>query len=245
MGFAKKVLLPLVFVFFFLISIFGYGEFSNLENTQDESLAETQGIYLVTEVRDGDTIEVDYEDKTEAVRLVGINTPETVDPRKPAECFGKEASNRLKSLLQGKSVSLETDETQSDKDRYGRLLRFVFIDGYDVGLLMLEEGYAQESLYSSIPHKYREKYLQAQKKAQDNSLGLWNPDACKDFGENDAQVLGESQGDFAAGQWHCDCNKTCSQMSSCAEAQWQLNTCGCNARDGNNDGVACDTACQQ
>ena len=83
-------------------------------------------LYKVTKVRDGDTIEVDYNGKTEAVRLVGIDTPETVDPRKPVQCFGVEASNKLKLLLSDTSVSLEVDETQSDRDKYGRLLRFVF-----------------------------------------------------------------------------------------------------------------------
>lgn len=134
--------------------------------------------YLVTKIRDGDTIEVNLGGKIEAVRLVGIDTPETVDPRKPIQCFGKEASDKLKSLLTGKSVTFEVDETQSDRDRYNRLLRFVFLDGQDVGLQMIREGYAQESLYSSVPHKYRDEYLSAQTEAQENNRGLWNPDAC-------------------------------------------------------------------
>jgi micrococcal nuclease len=138
----------------------------------------TTAVYPVTKVRDGDTIEITYEGKTEAVRLVGINTPETVDPRRPIQCFGKEASNRLKSQLTGKSVSLETDSTQSDRDKYGRLLRFVFIEGQDVGLIMLREGFAQESLYSSVPHKYRDLYLTAQTEAKNAGRGLWSPEAC-------------------------------------------------------------------
>lgn len=134
--------------------------------------------YRVTKVRDGDTIEIDFQGKTEVVRLVGIDTPETVDPRKPVQCFGQEASQQLKNLLTDQSVSLEIDETQANRDRYGRLLRFVFLNGEDIGLKMLKDGYSQEALFSSQPHKYRQLYLDAQKEAQDNDRGLWADDAC-------------------------------------------------------------------
>lgn len=135
--------------------------------------------HLVTKVRDGDTIEVEYEGQIKAVRLVGINTPETVDPRKPVECFGASASARLKQLLMGQAVTLESDKTQQDADRYGRLLRFVFLNGADVGLQMITEGLAEESLYSAIPHKYRETYLTAEQQAQLAKAGLWADGVCQ------------------------------------------------------------------
>src|SRR3989344_1151435 len=59
--------------------------------------------YAVVKVVDGDTVDLSINGKVERVRLIGMNTPETVDPRKPVECFGKEASNRAKELLTGKS----------------------------------------------------------------------------------------------------------------------------------------------
>ncbi len=136
------------------------------------------GTYSVVSVTDGDTFKVSIEGKTETVRIVGMNTPETVDPRKAPECFGQEASARLKSVLIGKSVVLEIDPTQSDRDRYGRLLRFAFLDGKDIGLQMIREGYAHESLYSSTPHRYRDAYVQAQKTAEAEKVGLWADDAC-------------------------------------------------------------------
>lgn len=219
--------------------------------------------FRVVKVRDGDTIEVDISGKTEAVRLVGINTPESVDPRRPVECFGKEASNRLKSLLENQVVTLETDPTQSDRDRYDRLLRFVFLDGKDVGLQMLAEGYAQEALYSDTPHRYHEEYLVAQKYAQEQELGLWSTTACPlpSSPEPSPQpspspkvqgVTSQTQTTTApkpaaaapTASWPCDCSKTCSQIASCAEAQYLLNTCGCSQRDGDGDGVACDSRCQ-
>lgn len=136
-------------------------------------------LYPVTQVVDGDTLKVQLGDKKETVRVVGINTPETVDPRKSVECFGKEASNRAKELLMGQTVRLESDSTQSDRDRYGRLLRFVFLaNGDDVGKQLIEEGFAQESLYSNTPHKYRQSYLEAQERAQAEKRGLWAEESC-------------------------------------------------------------------
>lgn len=134
--------------------------------------------HKVVSVTDGDTFKVDVDGTIETVRIVGINTPETVDPRTAVECFGKEASLRLRSLLLDASVALQKDPTQSDRDRYGRLLRFVFIDSVDVGLLMIKEGYAEESLYSSVPHVYRDQYVAAEKDAQESKRGLWADDAC-------------------------------------------------------------------
>ena len=135
--------------------------------------------YVVTKVVDGDTIKVNLDGIIETIRLVGINTPESVDPRVPVECMAAEASSFLTQLVGNKLVSLEADVTQSDRDHYGRLLRFVFLEnGIDVGLLLIAEGYAQESLYSSKPHLYRELYLQAQQQAQLLQKGLWNPSSC-------------------------------------------------------------------
>src|SRR5260221_11641408 len=70
----------------------------------------------ITRVVDGDTIEVNLNSKVEKVRFLGINTPETVDPRKPVECFGPEASQETKKLLAGQVVVLEKDT--EDKDKY-------------------------------------------------------------------------------------------------------------------------------
>ncbi len=134
----------------------------------------------VTSITDGDTFKVRIGDSIETVRLVGVNTPETKDPRKSVECFGKEASAALKQLLTEQSVRLENDPTQSNRDRYGRLLRFAFLDsGQDVGLWLLEHGYALESLYSTVPHRYRDAYLEAQQKAEAEHRGLWNPAVCE------------------------------------------------------------------
>ena len=83
--------------------------------------------FKVLKVIDGDTIVVNVRGNQEVVRLLGIDTPESVDPRKPVQCFGKEASNKMKNYVLGKNVILIDDGTQGNRDRYGRLLRYVYL----------------------------------------------------------------------------------------------------------------------
>ena len=136
--------------------------------------------YFVTRVVDGDTIDVSVDGKVKRLRLIGINTPETVDPRKLVECFGVEASNKAKTLLTGKKVSLESDGSQGELDKYNRLLRYVFLeDGTNINLLMIKEGYAYEYTYN-LPYKYQTEFKNAQKQAEANKAGLWSPNACNE-----------------------------------------------------------------
>jgi micrococcal nuclease len=132
----------------------------------------------VVKVVDGDTIDVSLDGKIERIRLIGINTPETVDPRKPVECFGKEASDKAKALLSGKKVYLEADPISGERDKYDRLLRFVFLeDGTSFNLLMIKMGYAYEYTYD-VPYKYQAEFKQAQKEAEANKAGLWGDSVC-------------------------------------------------------------------
>jgi len=139
----------------------------------------TQSSYLVSRVVDGDTIRVIIEDQEKVVRLVNINAPESVDPRKHVECLGKEAAQVMAQLVEDAIVSLELDLTQSSEDRYQRLLRFVFLeDGTDVGLQMIKQGYAYSTPYGGSPHKYLQEYELAQQEAIKFERGLWDPSAC-------------------------------------------------------------------
>jgi micrococcal nuclease len=81
----------------------------------------------VTRVVDGDTIVVSIAGRQEKVRLIGVNTPETVHPRKPVEYFGKEASAFTRRMADGQVVRLKEDGQSANRDRYGRLLRYVFL----------------------------------------------------------------------------------------------------------------------
>jgi micrococcal nuclease len=139
----------------------------------------TVGVYYtVTKVTDGDTLHIDMDGNNETVRLIGINTPETVDPRRPVECFGKEASTRMKELASGKIVRLEYDNSQSLRDAYGRLLAYVYLeDGEMLNRKMIAEGYAYEYTYLT-PYKYQKEFRGLQTLAHTSSRGLWSPDSC-------------------------------------------------------------------
>jgi micrococcal nuclease len=138
----------------------------------------TESVQVVS-VTDGDTIKVKIDDLVETVRIVNMNTPETVDPRKPVECMGIQASEKMSEFVLNKNVILQEDATQQSKDRYGRLLRFVFLeDGTDVGLQMIKLGFARSDPYGSTPHEYLEAYEAAQQTAEQEELGLWNSKNC-------------------------------------------------------------------
>lgn len=142
--------------------------------------ADMQQLYYIASVVDGDTVKVDVDSSVVTVRLIGIDTPETVHPSQPVECFGQEASQRTKALLEGKQVRLETDESQGDQDRYGRLLRYVFLpDGTSINKLLISEGYAYEYTYST-PYSYQTEFKQAQAEAQNKKRGLWADGVCEE-----------------------------------------------------------------
>lgn len=131
----------------------------------------TAGLHTVVRVVDGDTIQVDVGGSLERVRYIGIDTPETVHPRKPVECFGKEASARNEALVGGKKVRLERDVT--DRDRYGRLLRYVYVGDVFVNLELVREGYAKVSTYPpDVEHT--DALVAAQRDAREANRGLWS-----------------------------------------------------------------------
>jgi endonuclease YncB( thermonuclease family) len=143
-----------------------------------DEVSQGQVFYEVVKVVDGDTVDVEIEGEVNRLRLIGIDTPETVDPRKPIQCFGKEASKKAEELLFGKLVVLEPDESQGERDKYGRLLRYVILsDGTNFNKYMISEGYAHEYTYDE-PYKYQTEFKAAQEKAIIGEKGLWNPSTC-------------------------------------------------------------------
>jgi micrococcal nuclease len=119
---------------------------------------------------DGDTIEVEIDGQEYIVRYIGIDTPETVHPSQPVEYMGKEASAKNKELVLNKKVQLEKDIT--DKDKYGRLLRYVYVDDIMVNQELVRLGYA--SVYTYPPDvKYVYKFMQAELEAKTAKRGLW------------------------------------------------------------------------
>lgn len=145
-------------------------------NNQRENTKQTA---IVTRVVDGDTIEVSLNNKKETVRLIGIDAPETVDPRKPVQCFGKEASRKAKEVLTGKTITLESDLTQGNRDKYERLLRYVFVDDLNFNKLMISEGFAHEYTYQNNHYKYIKEFKDMERIAIEENKGLWSENACK------------------------------------------------------------------
>lgn len=150
------------------------------ENSTTTAPASTNPtFYAVDVVVDGDTLKVTIDGKRQTIRVIGIDTPEVVDPRKTVQCFGKEASDQAKSLLTGGKVTLTPDPTQSDRDKYGRLLRYIGLeDGSDFGRRMIADGFAHEYTYN-VPYQRQADYKQAQHEAQATSKGLWAATACE------------------------------------------------------------------
>ena len=137
-----------------------------------------QGPFTVTKVVDGDTIWVDNNGQRLKIRMIGLDTPETVDPRNPVQCFGLEASARAKTILGGQSVYLETDSSQDSVDRFGRTLAYVWTaSGRLFNLDMIADGYAFEYTYD-LPYRYQADFKTAEGDARTQSRGLWSPDAC-------------------------------------------------------------------
>lgn len=138
-------------------------------------------MYDVVRVVDGDTVVVSLTGKESTVRLIGLDTPETVDPRKPVQCFGEEASQEAHRLLDGQRVRLEMDSSQDSHDKYGRMLAYVFLqDGRMFNKYMIADGFGHEYTYR-VPYKYQSEFKMAQQEARAAQKGLWAPDACTDY----------------------------------------------------------------
>jgi len=186
--------------------------------------------YPVTKAVDGDTIAVNMNGKNETIRLIGLDTPETVDPRKPVQCFGEEASKKAKEILTGKSVRIEIDSSQGELDKYGRLLAYVFMEnGVLFNQLMISEGFGHEYTYN-LPYKYQEEFKQAEHDAREEKRGLWAKTIAGDCSPEPASQ-GEA-GFRATGSYECTRNTyNCSSFKTQAEAQYVFELCGGDKND--------------
>lgn len=160
------------------LAALGYTQLPNIqqfvgEQTKSAQQAPAPGFYRVTKVSDGDTITVDMNGKQESVRMIGVDTPETHKPNTPVQCFGKEASDYTHKILgNGATVRLEADPTNDNRDRYDRLLRYVYLpDGTLYQKALIEQGYG--FAYTSFPFQKKEEFVQAQARAQSAKTGLW------------------------------------------------------------------------
>lgn len=136
-------------------------------NTKDKKL------FNVLSVTDGDTIKIS---ELGTLRLIGIDTPETKDPRKPVQCFGKEATEYAKNQLINKKVYLEFDPANRI-DKYNRTLAYVYRDdGFDYNLEVVKNGFA--FAYTKYSNPKMETFVNAQKEAREAKKGLWSENTC-------------------------------------------------------------------
>lgn len=122
---------------------------------------------LVTKVIDGDTIIVE---SVGTVRLIGVDTPETVHPKKPVEALGEEASRFTRSLVLGQVVRLEYDARR--RDRYGRTLAYVYPpDGRLLNAEIIRRGYGHA--YTAFPFRFLDEFRKHEQSAREAEVGLW------------------------------------------------------------------------
>ena len=132
------VLVAVVVVASFALSEPGY-----LKNLSKKATTHQPGYYRVVQFNDGDTIAVDMNGSVETIRFIGIDTPETHKPNTPVQCYGPEASDYTKKLIGNQKVRLVADPINTNRDRYGRLLRYVYLpDGILVEEELIRNGYA-------------------------------------------------------------------------------------------------------
>ena len=208
------------------------------EPTIDQNQA--RDLFQVTEVVDGDTIKVSL---IGTLRLIGIDTPETRDPRKPVQCFGREASNKAKELLSGERVYLEYDPANKT-DKYGRTLAYVYReDGLFYNAEMIKQGYAHS--YVQFPHPKLDEFNTYQREARDNGLGFWSANTCN--GNTTKAAVGSSSKSITPLPISPEVNKDGFITGSCAS----LKKLGLGnfregdpnytkSRDGDDDGLACE-----
>ena len=178
--------------------------------------ADEGSIFKVTKVIDGDTIVLE---NGEVVRYIGINAPET--DKDKDDCFAQEAFNANKKLVEGKDVKLKKDVSEMDK--YGRLLKYVWVDDIFVNEYLVRKGYALSAEYPPDV-KYAEQFNNFENQAKEENLGLWS--LCRING-----VI-------------CSINAyDCSDFETQKEAQGIYEFCGnsdIHKLDSDNDGLVCE-----
>jgi micrococcal nuclease len=151
------------------------GWLTSAQKSVEKSAVQNQpGQYKVVRFSDGDTITVNMNGKDETIRFIGVDTPETHDPRKKVQCYGPAASAFTKNTITaaGGQVRLGADSLSSNRDRYDRLLRYVYLpDGTLFNEKLIRDGYG--FYYPYFPFTKSTDFEAAQKEAQTASRGLW------------------------------------------------------------------------
>lgn len=156
-------LVTIAIIIFFLRLILG------IDFTQDNKSWSAQ----VIKVADGDTITVNYNGKTEKIRLLGVNSPETAKDNVDGQCYGDIASDFTHKTLDGQSVVIIDDSSKEDFDKYGRRLAYIEFKGQDYNKTLLDNGLAKEFTFHGQFYQRQRVYKDAENKAKVNKVGLW------------------------------------------------------------------------
>lgn len=162
---------PYVSILLLIIALLAqhYGWFDQAKQTATEN---DPGLYSIARFVDGDTIVVDMNGKNETVRMIGTDTPETHKPNTPVQCYGPAAAAFTKNLIGAQKVRLESDPTNQNRDRYKRLLRYVYLaDGRLVEKEIIAGGYG--FAYTQFPFTKTDEFVAAEAKAKQENKGLW------------------------------------------------------------------------
>lgn len=149
-----------------------------LKNTAQTVQQNDPGLYTINHFVDGDTIAVNMNGNIETIRFIGVDTPETHKPNTPVQCYGPQAAAHTQSVITqaGGKVRLQADPKDTNRDRYGRLLRYVYLpDGTLLDEQIIQQGYG--FAYLSFPFSMKDKFAADQTAAQNAKLGLWS--ACQ------------------------------------------------------------------
>lgn len=168
----RRIVAALVIVFGFIVSTY-------LPEEEPIPVLHTHTAQVVRVV-DGDTVVLLYNGTTTKARLIGVDTPESVDPKRPVECYGKEAKEYVTRTLTGSMVEIETDDTQSMYDKYGRLLVYIYQHGTSSTSLnqdLIEKGYAREYTYNKA-YRYVQNFKESEQRAKEKNIGVWNSEVC-------------------------------------------------------------------
>jgi micrococcal nuclease len=135
----------------------------------------TTPVALVERVVDGDTVVVRVDGRSVKVRLIGVDAPESADPRKPVERFAHESAAFLRRLVEGKHVRLAYEPAGAKVDRYGRTLAYLYRvdDDLFVNRALVAKGYA--FAYTAYPFAHMADFRAAERQAREQRLGLWGP----------------------------------------------------------------------
>ena len=167
----SKRVSPVLVAVITLVILLGqrYGWFDNARQVAQTS---QPGLYHVTEFLDGDTIVVDMNGSEETIRFIGVDTPETHDPRKAVQCFGKAAAGFTQNLIGTNNVRLEADALNTNRDRYNRLLRYIYLPNETlVNAEISKQGYG--FAYLSFPFTKSDEFHHYETVARNANKGLW------------------------------------------------------------------------